>query len=255
MVMHCRSLREALDLCERYYSLVADAGAPRYEEHGAEVELVYEYLRSTDAACNRMRAEFGLVRLVLTARALVNQPVPVHGASFEHEKPPYAARYAAFFGANVRFEAPRTSLVFPSTLLDARLVHHDESVLAALRAQADRSLAELGDGASLARKLHRSLVNAFPTEQPTAEDLARRLGVSGRTLRRLLQNEGRTAKSVIADATREVACQLLADPAITIQEAAHRLGFSEPSAFHRAFRRWTGMTPAEWRKKGTAERR
>jgi AraC-like DNA-binding protein len=254
MVMHCRSLRQALDLCSRYYRLVADAEAPWLIETHGEAELVYEYLRSTDPDCNRMRAEFGLTRLLLTARALVNQPVAVHRAEFEHAAPAHAARYTKFFGRDVRFGRPRTVLVFPSTLLDVHLLHHDESVLAALRAQADRMLAELGEPGSFARKLRRAVASSFTAGQPTAEEMARQLGVSGRTLRRMLKNEGHSVKSVVADATRDVAFALLADPAVTIQDAAHRLGFSEPSAFHRAFKRWTGLTPVEWRVRRTERR-
>ncbi|HVU04346.1 MAG TPA: AraC family transcriptional regulator [Polyangiaceae bacterium] len=252
MVMHCRSLRQALDLCARYYLLVADADAPRYSERNGEVTLAYEYLRGTDEACNRMRAEFGLTRLVLTARTLLNQDIVVRRATFEHPAPEYAARYVRTFGPDVRFGEPRTTLVFPGAVLDTRLLHHDEGVLSALRDQADRMLAELGEPGTFARKLRRAVQASLPGVPPDGEALARKLGVSGRSLRRLLRQEGHTVQSVVAEALRDAAFSLLADPAVTIQDAAHRLGFSEPSAFHRAFKRWTGITPAEWRKKQDA---
>jgi AraC-like DNA-binding protein len=248
MVMHCRSLREALDLCARYYQLVADADAPSFTEKNGEVELVYEYLRSADPACNRMRAEFGLTRLLLTARTLLNQPVVVRWAAFEHPAPPYLARYVRLFGNDVRFGQPRTMLAFPASYLDVRLLHHDEGVLSALRVQADTMLGDLTEHGKVARRLRRAVAASLPEAAPKAEDLARKLGVSSRSLRRMLRREGQSVKSVVADATRDAAFALLADPSVTMKEAAHRLGFSEPSAFHRAFKRWTGITPLEWRK-------
>lgn len=248
MVMHCRSLRDALLLSARYYQLVADADAPSFVERNGEAELVYEYLRSTDAACNRMRAEFGLTRLVLTARALLNQEIPILRATFEHDAPEYVERYGRLFGKLVRFGQPRTALAFPAALLDVRLPHHDESVLFTLRAQADRMLAELALPGSFTRRLRRTVVSSFTDVPPKAEHLARQLGMSNRSLRRMLKSEGQTVHAVVAEAMRDIACTLLADPEITIQQAAARLGFSEPSAFHRAFKRWTGVTPAEWRK-------
>ena len=257
MVMHCRSLREAIDLGSRYYQLVADADAPWLIEKNGEAELVYEFLRSPDPACNRMRAEFGLTRLLQTARALLNQEVTIRRAGFEHAAPAYLARYVRLFGADVRFAQPRTTLAFPAALLDVRLLHHDEGVLSALRARADRMLAELAEPQSVARRLRRAIVTSHAScsgDPPNAERLAKQLGISSRSLRRLLRNEGHTVKSVVADATRDVALTLLSDPSVTIQQAAHRLGFSEPSAFHRAFKRWTGMTPLEWRRTQEPER-
>jgi AraC-like DNA-binding protein len=254
MVLHCQSLREALELCARYYRLVADADAPWFVERGGDAVLYYEFLRSTDPACNRMRAEFGMTRLVLTARALLNQEVTIRRAEFEHAEPPYRRRYDQSFGSDVRFGQPRTALVFPAALLDIRLLHHDAGVLAALRVQADRMLTEVTDPPSVARRLRRVVTSSLPDVPPKAEQLAKKLGISGRSLRRLLKSEGQTLQAVIAEATRDAACSLLADPSMTIQEAAHRLGFSEPSAFHRAFKRWTGMTPVEWRKQQAIDR-
>lgn len=248
MVMHCRTLRDGLDLCVRYYKLVADADAPRLDQKGDRAELVYEFLRSSDPLCNRMRAEFGLTRLVLTARALVGPGVGIDEATFEHPQPDYVEHYRNIFGDVVRFESERTSLTFPMSLLDAPLVHHDESILRVLRLQADQMLAELENKEGLAVKIRRAVVSTFPDEPATPERLARTLGMTGRSLRRRLHQEGHTFQEVVADAMRDIACTMLRNPSTTIQETAYRLGFSESSAFHRAFKRWTGMTPAEWRR-------
>jgi AraC-like DNA-binding protein len=247
MVSHCRTIRHVLEICTSYYMLAADADAPRLAVTGDRAELTYEFLRGTDPTCNRMRAEFGLTRLVLTARTLLGSAVTVDAAGFEHDEPPYAAAYRPIFGDAVRFGQRRTTLVFPARILDVRLVHHDDSVLGALRARADEMLLALQQGEPLAAKVRRVLVTR-PGEVTTIEGVARRLGKTPRGLRRQLQQEGSTFQEVASAAMRDVACRLLRDSERTIQDTAYQLGFSEPSAFHRAFKRWTGMTPLEWRR-------
>src|SRR5689334_5617153 len=80
------------------------------------------------------------------------------------------------------------------------------------------------------------------------EDVARELGMSARTVQCRLESEGTTFGALIDDTRRERALACLQDPRIAIKEAAWRVGFSEPSTFYRAFRRWTGSTPADYRR-------
>jgi AraC-like DNA-binding protein len=247
MVSHCRSIREALDLCSAYYKLVADADAPRLTVTGNRAQLTYEFLRSSDPMCNRMRAEFGLTRLLHTARALLGTAVEADEVCFEHAEPAYIAAYRKLFGRAARFGQRRTSLTFPAPVLDVRLVHHDENVLRVLRDQANQMLSALECKEGVAQKVRRALISS-PGEPATAEALARRIGISPRSLRRQLRLEGQSLQQVVSGAMCDVACSMLRDSGKTLQETAYRLGFSEPSAFHRAFKRWTGMTPLEWRK-------
>lgn len=76
---------------------------------------------------------------------------------------------------------------------------------------------------------------------------ARKLGMSVRSLRRRLEQEGASFRDLIDDARRHAACYMLRDPELTIQAASFELGFASPSVFHRAFKRWTGLTPAQFR--------
>ncbi len=79
------------------------------------------------------------------------------------------------------------------------------------------------------------------------EEVARLLSVSTRSLRRRLRSEGSSFAAIVEQATADAARRMLEDRAASIREIAYRLGFSEPSAFHRAFKRWTGTTPSAWR--------
>lgn len=82
----------------------------------------------------------------------------------------------------------------------------------------------------------------------TIEAVATALGLSVRTVQRRLESEGTTFGALLDETRREAALEYLRDPQIAIKEAAYRVGFSEPSTFYRAFRRWTGATPADYRR-------
>jgi AraC-like DNA-binding protein len=251
MAAHCRTIREVLDIYLRYYKIVADVSPPHLIEEGDRAQIVYEFLRAPDLECNRLRGEFGLVRLHLIALALIGSTAAIGEAWFEHPAPAYRDEYTRLFGqAALRFDSPCTGFIIDRKILDTRIIHHDENVLRVLKAQADQWLEQLESRGGVAGKVRRAIVNGYPDIPLETEKLAKQLGMSGRTLRRQLQHEGYTFQKVVGQAMGEIACTLLRLPSMTIQQAAYRLGFSEPSAFHRAFKRWTGMTPTQWRQSG-----
>jgi AraC-like DNA-binding protein len=102
----------------------------------------------------------------------------------------------------------------------------------------------------LAERLKQHLISRSPLgAAPDMTAVARDLGMSERSLRRRLAQEGASYKAILNEAFGTAATWLLSDSDRTIQETAHAMGFSDPSAFHRAFKRWTGMTPKQYRDK------
>jgi AraC-like DNA-binding protein len=249
------TIRDALDALLTYYRLVADTSAPRLVEDGDLAHIVFEIVRSPNPLCNRLRQEFGVTRTEAIGLAFfrgrpLRRDLEVW---FEHARPPYAAEYTRIFGGRERFDRPHAGFVIPrgflDELLDARQVHHDVRLSRLLKSQADDWLARLDANEGFAGKIRRMIVQSFPDLPPPQLDgAAQRLGISGRVLKRRLQQEGQSFKLVVGAAMHELACAMLAKPHVTVKETAHRLGFSEPSAFQRAFKRWTGVTPKEWRR-------
>ncbi|MBV1859864.1 MAG: AraC family transcriptional regulator [Nannocystaceae bacterium] len=92
------------------------------------------------------------------------------------------------------------------------------------------------------------LLEQVPKGMTTKEKAARHLGFSGRTLTRRLQDEGASFRELLEDAREQLARAWMTDPATEIHEVAYLLGYSDPSTFHRSFRRWTGTTPTVWRR-------
>jgi AraC-like DNA-binding protein len=100
---------------------------------------------------------------------------------------------------------------------------------------------------SLTRQVRGLLTEALKAGDPRLETLSQRLGLSARTLQRRLREEGTSHQDLLDEVRSELSRRYLLEPELAICEVAYLLGFSEPSAFHRAFRRWTGVTPKAFR--------
>jgi AraC-like DNA-binding protein len=253
MVAQCRTIREAIDIALQYYRLVADlAAAPTVVDRGSEVWFQYEYLRSPDPRIDRLRSEFGLTRILSIARLLLGDDAVPRETWFEHEAPPHADEYRRVFRGTERFGMTSTGFLVSRVLLERTQRYHDEGILDALRAQADRSLERLETAEGIAQRVRRLLVREHGKLRPEMDEVARGLGISARTLRRKLAAEGVGFAQLTEEALREVACTILKDSRRSLQEAAYELGFSDASSFHRAFKRWTGVTPSEYRRQEAA---
>jgi AraC-like DNA-binding protein len=127
------------------------------------------------------------------------------------------------------------------------LPRNDPRLFAYLAQQAERLLAASQQDDSTLAHVRREVANALPNGEPAQTMVARQLAMSARTLQRRLATEGTTFAAIVEAVRRERAELLLSDRTLTASEVAFLLGFSEPAAFFRAFRRWTGETPQRWR--------
>ena len=245
MSAQCRTIREGLMVFFRYHRVVCDLQPrPHLLDEGDKVRLVYSFPR-THPLRDRLRAEFGMVRILLTGRMFA-QAAPDE-VWFEHETPAYEDEYERIFQGVQRFGMPATGMVFDRALLDAEQHYFDPELRELLRGRADDILRRLEVGTSWAERVHELVATRVVDVSPTVGEVAKRLQVTPRSLRRRLEEEGRSFRQVVDDARADIAERALRETATTIQEAAYRLGFSDVSAFHRAFKRWTGRTPREYR--------
>lgn len=182
---------------------------------------------------------------------LVGRRIPLRHARFAHPAPAHAHEYELLFGCAVRFGAPRTAAVFDARWLTAPVVRDEAALTAMLRRAPADLLSRREYGTTVTERVRRTLVLALraagPARLPEAAEVAARLAVSPATLRRRLQEEGTSYRRLKDAVRRDAAISSLAAGREPIAELAARLGFSEDTAFHRAFRRWTGTTPGAYR--------
>lgn len=171
------------------------------------------------------------------------QPAPADPAA--------RAAYAGHFGCPVRFDAGHTALVLPATSLSAAMLRGDPGLRELLDRQARALLQALPDPDALDRALQAVMLRLLPEGAVTLADAACAVSVSARTLQRRLAARGMSWQQLLDRTREQLARQYLADASLSLSEVALLLGFSDQTAFQRAFRQWTGSTPLQARRRLT----
>lgn len=246
----CRSaptVREALLQWVRYLNLLDDAVVVGLVVEGDRAYLRVE-LESEAPAPGAHELCFALVAQRIRQFSAV--PFRIAAVELVHRSAGDPATYRAWFDAPVTFGAPINQLVFPAAALDATLVSSDPALLSILTRTADALQKDKPADPSLEAQVARVLREALRANEGHVEIVAKRVGMTPRSLQRRLKDENTSFNAVREQVRRDLTQRYLADN-LSISEISFLLGFSEPSAFFRAFKRWTGMTPIEARRAAT----
>lgn len=246
-VVHCSpDLRTAVRRADRFYRLFP--AGPRFclSEHAAAARVEFDLSDYDDP--DRFAAESLLIVWHRSASWLIRRRIDLHGVELGYPAPPHALEYGLLYGTTCRFDAPATAVTFDRALLDQPVVQDEAALRAFLRRAPWDILARMDYGQEVSAQVRRLLNQALgePAALPGPQQVAARLAISPQTLRRRLSAEGTSFQRVRDQLRRDVAVSALVRADTSIEELSERLGFSEPSAFHRAFRRWTGATPRSY---------
>ena len=242
------TLRDALELVTQFGGLLFGEAQQRLEEFIDVARIRHDFQR-TSARIDRMHAEFVVVGLHRIVATFAGPKARITGAYFEHAAPAHHHEYRRLFEGAERFNQSFTGIEFPRKLLDVRQLHHDPRLYALLHAEARRSIDTVEHHPSLAERLKRYLSARPPCRIPNMVVVARDLGMSVRSLRRKLSEEGVSYRAVVQSTLEAAAIQALQTPGRSVQEAAVATGFSDSTAFHRAFKQWTGVTPTQFQRR------
>lgn len=252
LLLGAPTVAHAIDVFLRYQRLINNAEPSSLRIDGEHAIFTYSYPRSTPT-CNRIRSEFGLVQIVRIGQTLLNATLPSRGfditVRFEHAAPAYASEYQRIFGRQLHFEQAATELMFPAAILHVQVPQPDPIVIQLLEDEARRQIAWLECETPLAERVEQILFAGLQAGKPTIRSVAAQLGLNERTLRRKLEGEQTSYSELLGKVQFRLAEKWLASPELSVEAIATRLQFSEPSAFYRAFKRWTGRTPAEFRER------
>jgi AraC-like DNA-binding protein len=243
----CRSaatLGEALAQWVRFLGILDDAVDVALVEEGDRASL--RVVRESEAPAPASH-ELCFALVVRNARLLLEGSFRVGEVRFSHRADPeHAARHRVFFDAPVAFGAKTTELVFARNLLATPLTTADPNLLTVLLSAAEDKRVATREHPPLTDQVRRALRAALSSEAAQLEAIAKRLGMTGRSLQRRLKDEGTSFQATRDEMRRELADAYLGQ-GMSFAEISFLLGFSEPSAFFRAFKRWTGLTPFERR--------
>jgi len=247
LAAHAPTLRHGLETVMRFGAIIDEDGTNWALEESGDTALVSRAFPQTSLPADRMFAEFAIAGFMRMIRQLAGPKASLRRAFFQHASPAYRSEYTRIFGGAESFEHPFTGIEFERRLLDLPQTHVHPELYAVLEVEAERRLARLTGRAGYAERTREYLVTRLLELQPDMAAAARHLGISVRTLRRRLSEEGTTFADLIEQAQTIVAKRMLGDTRRSIHETAYAMGFADPSGFHRAFKRWTGQTPSEFR--------
>lgn len=247
LVAHSETLGQALSTLTQYHRLLCDDLGYRMSEQRDTLLLHCVTLDGASERVRRFLAEVIATRFLGLIRTFAGGALPER-VCFDYPPPPYAAEYARVFAGRARFDEAFSGLVLQRELLAAQSSVRDAELHDSLRAFVEQRIASMTEGLSFTVRVRDLLVRHGAPRRVSMPEIARALGLSERTLRRRLESEGNTFAEVVSTALSIAAKRCLCDEQRTIQETAYELGFTDKTAFHRAFKRWTGMTPAEFRR-------
>lgn len=178
---------------------------------------------------------------------LAGRRIPILAIELRCAEPDFTDDYRVMFSENLRFERPRTRMIFSADCLDLPIKRSAEELKRFLAQAPANILVKYRDPDSLASRIKQDL-RQLPAEQwPETEALAQQLCMSASTLRRRLAEEGQTYQGLKDSVRKELAITWLAEPSISFVEIAARLGFADASSFYKAFRKWSGSNPGHYR--------
>jgi AraC-like DNA-binding protein len=246
LIAHSANLRQGFESLAQFHRLLSDHASYQLVEREHNVIVRMLRMAGESQRIQRLTAEMmvaGFFRLIRQFDMHARPEI----VSFEYAAPAYQREYERVFGGSVLFQQPFTGIVFARALLDAPAPHQDDDVHQALQVLAERRLLHITQSTPYALRVRELLVRGKGPHRMDMKAVAQALGLSVRSLRRRLADEGKAYDDIGNEALVIVAKHLLRDKQRSIQETAFEMGFSDVSAFHRAFKRWTGTTPSTFR--------
>jgi AraC-like DNA-binding protein len=211
-------------------------------------EATLSYLSGDCSPASQHGVLCGLAMWLRFCSWLIGQHIDVIEASCAGSKPAFMAGMRHFFPCPVTYRQPTNSVTFSARHLEAPLIRSEAQLRQYLKLAPYYIVIEpLASGVSVTQRIREILGDDFRREMPSFEELTSRLNMSARTLRRRLEKEGTSYQRIKDNARRDMAISLLSRGAHTVSDVAELTGFSDPSAFHRSFKKWTGLSPGSYR--------
>ncbi len=252
-LMTCRSAQELLVRSVRYSFLVCDAYRIEVVRKAQEGIRYWRSNLPGGAAHGRLHEQLNAAAWLTMARWVTAQPrLSLRWISFRHSVPDDVREYEAMFRCPLRFGAQETSLGFDLSHLDLPLTQADPEVSRMMEAVCQRLEQRLGSSLEPPwfAACRQAIVDALGSGEPEPAKVAATAGLGLAELRQRLAARRTSFRKLVGELQRELALSYLQDPSLSLIDIACLTGFSEQSAFQRAFKRWTGRTPGEYRRQG-----
>ncbi|MDT8990291.1 AraC family transcriptional regulator [Curvibacter sp. APW13] len=245
------TLREAIGSVQQFQRLISDGG--RFQLIAGETaSWVVYHPRQGVLAFSPHQLEAVLAAVVNFCRWVTGTAATPLRAQFSHAAVGPLTGYRSSLHCPVEFEQAFSGLLLANELLDRPLPQADAQLASVHRQYAQARLAALSTSGNVVEPLRQWIAAQLQGGVPTREQAAQAFGLTPRTLARRLQHESVHFSALVDQARRQLACQAVGQTQRNFTDIAQSLGFAEAAVFHRAFKRWTGRTPGQWRQDALA---
>ncbi len=251
VVYNSTTIGEGVKQYVRLFSVVNEAFELEFEEHNKQGQLKFINKYPNFYNISDMERTLAIaVNRTTKATGISNMVYEVH---FQHSKPSYAKKYQELFNCKVLFDQPCCEIVFDLRMLALKPKRRNPHMRTATLNYANQIMSRLFKR-SISHKVKRLIEKNISDGSFDAEQASNLLNMSRQTLYRKLKNDGASYSELVDQVRQDKAFYMLKQAQMPLTVIAYDLGFSELSAFTRAFKRWTGKNPAEYRKRLLAER-
>lgn len=254
-IIHADNLGQALRRASDFYRIFYnDSEQIKLHVSGPVAQMGYLRIESKEEETVAEMEVYALAMWHRFCSWLTGRTVELQVVHFQGAESTGAQELERLYGCPVVFNQPETCLSFDAVALTWPLVHTEESLKVFLRTAPYQLMtmpARAADS-SLVSQVRAMIGHDFSKGFPGFDHIARELNVSAPTLRRRLKKEGCTFQQLKDECRRDGAIAYLSRPDLSINAVAALMGFTDPSAFHRSFKKWTGMPPGEYRREALA---
>jgi AraC-like DNA-binding protein len=250
VLFNCQTFGQALEKLSRYMCLFSQGVSFHMTQLPGEVICDWQVVSEVKNYLleePRQPIEVTMSATLTVAKTLTGRSLHPLAVNFQHTCPVDDSEHQRIFGKSIQFSQPQNRMVLEAACLDWAVVSANASLLSMFEQHAETMLADLNQIGTCTYQVIREITQLIRGDVPTIDMVAQRLMMSVRNLQRSLQAEGTSYQQLLDDTRKDLAIRHLRQPHTSIHDVAFLLGFSEPSAFHRAFKRWTGQTPRDYR--------
>lgn len=242
---NCDTLGATVTQYVRLHRLINETVSLRFEQTDDLAILSWQV--DEPAHYCRQDMDRTLSATVSRARHFIHPSLDIAWVHIAHPAPVYASEYQRILQCPIEFDMPRMAIAFSARYLTRPIPHRNPYIHSAMLRQVNSLLTRVQSRRRLSRKVRRLISRQMASERIDADSLAHQLNMSRQTLYRHLKKEGFSFHELVEHVRKDKALRYVAADRYALGEIAFLLGFSELSAFSRAFKRWTGESPAQYR--------
>ncbi|WP_439135507.1 AraC family transcriptional regulator ligand-binding domain-containing protein [Pseudomaricurvus sp.] len=246
IVMNSRTIGEAMDAMVTYQRSAGEGGSFALQRDDENLNIQYLPV-NPDSPISPIRSCALIAANLVLGRWLVGSAYTPTHVSLCLPEPEHKQRFDDFFQCPVSYQQSSDFMLFPRELENTAIPHASHEILDLMKQRAEKIINAATHKAPVTAQVSKLIAESLLGQEPDKARIAEKLGVSQRTLQRKLAKEKSSYQEVLDKTRHQLALDYLQQPKLTITDTAYLLGFTEPSAFYRAFKKWHGMTPGQYR--------